>query len=122
MLEIQKATLSKAMKLLNSIGAEYAIVVGEETHGTLELAKKPRPIGKNSVVKKYGKGTVLNYIKPYIDNLKPGDVAQIPVAEFDMHSIGSTASGHAHRIFGFGNYTGMQNKEKNMYELMRLEA
>lgn len=122
MLEIQRTTLSKAMKLLNSIGAEYAIVVGEETHGTLPVAKKPKPASKNSVSHKYGRNVVLNYVKPYIDTLKVGDVAQIPVGDFDLASIAATAASHAHRVFGAGGHTGRTDREKNVFELMRLEA
>ena len=122
MLEIQKAVLIKAIKLLNSIDVDYAILAGEEKHGTLELAVKKTKKGKRSFSSKYGRGTILNYIRPYIDNLKVGEVAQIPAGDYELAAVAAICASHSHRLFGTGGFSGRQNKEKNAYEILRLEV
>jgi hypothetical protein len=122
MLEIQKVVLIKAIRLLNSIDVEYAILAGGEKHGTLELAVKKTKKGERSFSSKYGRGTILNYIRPYIDNLKVGEVVQIPTGEYNLEAVAATSASHSHRMFGNGGYTGRADKEKNVYEILRLEA
>ena len=123
MLEIQRTALTKAMKLLNSIGAEYAIIVGEEKHGTLEvLMKKQKAIkGKKAFSQLYGRSVLRDYVRPYIDPLKVGDVAQIPPGQFMREAIAAAAASYAHQVFGRGGHTGRQDHENNVYELLRLE-
>jgi len=64
----------------------------------------------------------LNYIRPYIDNLKVGEVAQIPAADYELAAVAAICASHSHRLFGSGGFAGKQNKEKNAYEVLRLEV
>lgn len=124
MLEIQRNILTKATKLLNSIGVEYAIVVGDEKYGTLEVAtKKPKSKNKSrSFSEKYGRNVLRNYIKPYVDSLGVGEVAHIPAGEYELAAVAVSAASYAHEIFGNGGHTGRKDKEKNVYEILRLEV
>jgi hypothetical protein len=123
MLEIQKNTLVKAIKLLNSIGVEYAILAGEEKHGTLEVVDKNiKKHGERNFSHKYGRGTLVTYVKPYIENLKVGEVAVIPIGDYEIDAIAATSATYAHKIFGTGGHTGRKDKENNVYEIMRLEV
>lgn len=124
MLEIQRSTLNKAIRLLNSIGVEYAILAGEEKLGTLEIANKKQK-GKNksrSYSNKYGRGALREYVKPYIDSLKVGDVACIPIGDFDFTAIATASASYAHQLFGKGGHTGRTDYQKRVFEIMRLEA
>jgi hypothetical protein len=123
MLEIQRTTLTKAIKLLNSIGAEYAIIVGEEKHGALEVVTKKQKTthGKKAFSHLYGRNVLRDYVKPYIDPLKVGDVARIPPGQFMREAIAASAASYAHQLFGRGGHTGRQDHENNVYELLRLE-
>ena len=122
MLEIQKNTLIKAMKMLNSIDVEYAILANGEKYGTLELAVKKPASSQMSFSDKYGRSVVLNYVKPYVTDLKVGEVVCIPAGDYVLDAVASTASTYAHEKFGVGGYTGHKNKENNTYELLRLEV
>lgn len=123
MLEIQRSILIKATKLLNSIGVEYAIVVGDEKYGTLEVVKKkPVKSGERAFSQKYGRGTVLSHVKPYIDNLSVGEVTHIPAGEYELAAVATSAASYAYEIFGKGGHTGRKDKEKNVYEVLRLEV
>jgi len=122
MLEIQKSVLTKAIKLLNSIEVEYAILANGEKHGTLEVVVKKRREGKRAFSYKYGRGILLNYVKPYIADLKVGEVAYIPAGDYELQAIASTAASYAHGIFGSGGHTGRKDKENNVFEVMRLEV
>jgi len=124
MLEIQKNTLTKAIKLLNSIQVEYAIIAGEEKHGTLEILKKKQK-SKNksrSYSLKYGKGALRNHVKPYVEPLKVGDVACIPVGSFDLTAISTAAASYAYQLFGKGGHIGRTDFKNKVFEIMRLEA
>jgi hypothetical protein len=122
MLEIQKIVLTKAIKLLNSIDVEYAILANGEKYGELEVFEKRGAEGKRSFASKYGRGAVLNYVRPYIDNLKVGEVAKIPAGDFELKAIAATSASHAHRMFGNGAHAGRMDKENNVFEIMRLEV
>lgn len=122
MLEIQKSTLNKAIKLLNSIDVKYAILVGEEKHGTLEVLLEKKPTGTRSFSFKYGRGTILNYVKHYIDNLKVGDTACIPADYYELEAVSNIASSYAHKLFGKGGHASHRNKATNMCEILRLEV
>lgn len=122
MLEIQKNTLFKAIKLLNSIGVEYAILANEEKYGTLEiLEKNPKP-SKRSYSKKYGRGVILKHVRTHIDDLKVGDVVSIPAGDYELDAVANAAASYAHRIFGRDAHTGYSNKDTNTFELLRLEV
>lgn len=124
MLEIQRITLTKAMKLLNSIGAEYAIIVDEEKHGTLEVVtNKQQPKKKSKAfASKYGRNFLRNYVRPYVDRLNVGDVSYIPAGLYELEAVAATAASYAHEIFGKGGHTGRKDKENNIFEIMRLEV
>ncbi len=122
MLEIQKVTLRKAINLLNSIGVEYAILANGEKYGSLEIVPQRAPTKGVSYSKKYGRGVVLNYVKPYIQNLKVGDVAQIPAGDFDLRAVSAIGATLAHDLFGTGGHTSRRDKNNNVVEIMRLEV
>jgi len=122
MLEIQKSVLTKAIKLLNSIKVEYAILADGEKYGTLEVAGKKRTVGKRAFAFKYGRNAVLNYVKPYIDNLEVGEIIQIPLGEYDLDAIAATSASHAHKVFGTGGHTSRKDKKNNTFSIMRLEV
>lgn len=124
MLEIQRNILSKAIKLLNSIEVEYAIIAGGEKHGTLEIAhkKQKRKKKSKSFSFKYGRGALREYVKPYIQDLKVGEVAYIPVGSFDLTAVATSAASYAHGVFGKGGHTGRTDYQKQVFEIMRLEV
>jgi hypothetical protein len=116
-------TLIKAIKLLNSIGVEYAILAGEEKHGTLEIVTKKQKSRKNrSYADKYGRGALRDYVRQYIQPLKVGEVTYVPKGNFDLNEVSTASASYAHFAFGKGGHTGRQDREKQVFEIMRLET
>jgi hypothetical protein len=124
MLEIQRMTLNKAIKLLNSIGVEYAILAGEEKHGTLEIVKK-KTKGRNksrAYSYKYERGALRDYVRKYIEPLKVGEVTYIPKGNFELNEVSTAAASLAHFVFGKGSHVGRTDNEKQVFEVLRLES
>lgn len=76
---IQTRVLINAVKLLDAVGFQYAIIDsdGNKT-GNLEVVTKPK---RRKAL--YPHGEVIKHIKPYIDNIKVNTTVEIPVGKFD---------------------------------------
>jgi hypothetical protein len=93
---IHEKALSNAIKLLNAIGAKYAIVDSDnKTHGELEVKAKAkrRPA-------RYPYGVIRKHIRPYLDHIKVNDTARIPVSPYDMETVYGSASSTATVLWG----------------------
>ena len=93
---VHQKALTNAIKLLNAIGAKYAIVdTDNRTHGELEVKAKAkrRPA-------KYEYGVIRKHIKPYLDHIKVNDTARIPVAPYDLNTVYGSASSTATVLWG----------------------
>ena len=78
--------------------------------------------GVYSYSNKYGRGTLREHVKPYIEPLKVGEVAYIPIGDFDLTAVSTASASYAHQLFGKGGHTGRTDYQKRVFELMRLEA
>jgi hypothetical protein len=93
---IHEKALANAIKLLNAIGAKYAIVDSDnKTHGELEVKAKAkrRPA-------RYPYGVIRKHIRPYLDHIKVNDTARIPVSPYDMETVYGSASSTATVLWG----------------------
>ena len=81
--------LSNAIKLLNAIGAQYAIKDADgNTHGDLKAVSKSK-----RKPNKYPYGSLANHVKPYIASCAVNQTVTIPIGQFDIdHVYGSTSS------------------------------
>jgi hypothetical protein len=86
---VHKKALENAMKLLNAIGAQYAIKTAQgELFGELEAKVKPK-----RAPAKYPYGSLANHVKPYIASCAVNQTVTIPIGQFDLdHVYGSTSS------------------------------
>lgn len=93
---VHEKALTNAIKLLNAIGAKYAIVDSDsKKHGELEVVvkSKRRPA-------KYPYGVIRKHIKPYLDHIKVNDTARIPVSPYDAATVYGSASSTATVLWG----------------------
>jgi len=93
---IHEKALSNAIKLLNAIGAKYAIVDSDlKKHGELEVVakKKRRPA-------KYEYGVIRKHIAPYLEPLKVNESTRIPAAPYDLDTVYGSASSTATVMWG----------------------
>jgi hypothetical protein len=93
---IHEKALSNAIKLLNAIGAKYAIVDSDnKKHGDLNVITK-----KKRAPAKYEYGVIRKHIRPYLDHIKVNDTARIPVSPYDAHTVYGSASSTATVLWG----------------------
>jgi hypothetical protein len=93
---IHTKALTNAVKLLNAIGAKYAIVdVDLKKYGELEVITKSkrRPA-------KYPYGVIRKHIKPYLDHIAVNQTARIPVSPYDATTVYGSASSTATVLWG----------------------
>lgn len=93
---IHTKALTNAVKLLNAIGAKYAIVdVDLKKYGELEVVTKSkrRPA-------KYPYGVIRKHIKPYLDHIKVNETARIPVSPYDANTVYGSSSSTATVLWG----------------------
>jgi len=98
---LHKRAVDNAVKLLNAIGAQYAIIDtdGVKT-GNLEVVTK---IKRRKAL--YPHGEVIKHIKPYIDNIKVNTTVEIPVGKFDLATVYRSVSSNASKLWGTGSHS-----------------
>ena len=103
--------LTSAIKLLNAIGAKYAIVDSDgRTHGELEIKAKAKrkPL-------KYPYGSLANHIRPYLSTCNVNQTVSIPVAPFDLEAVYGSTSSIASKDWGNGCHKiGVSNDKKHV--------
>jgi len=93
---VHQKALTNAIKLLNAIGAKYAIVdTDNRTHGELEVKAKAkrRPA-------RYPYGVIRQHVTPYLTSIKVNETARIPVAPYDLETIYGSSSSAATTLWG----------------------
>jgi hypothetical protein len=118
MLDIQKQTIAKLVAALNGVNASYKIILPDGTeYGALET--KPVKI-KGGRTQPYERGVLLAYVRPFLANLKPGEVAVIPAGVYDMDYLAPCAYREAFELYGKGGSTGARNDKNGTVEILRL--
>lgn len=109
--------LTNAIKLLNAIGAKYAIVdTNGGRHGELEVKAKSKraPL-------KYPYGSLARHIRPYLARCRVNHTIGIPVGQFDIDSVYSSTSSIASKDWGNGNHKIGVNDNKTEVLITRTE-
>jgi hypothetical protein len=116
--------LNNAIKLLNAIGAKYAVLDSDGiVHGDLEVKKKsmmPKTKAKRRALR-YPFGAVVKYVKPYIDITEVNSTTYIPVAPLDLETVYRSASAIACKEWGNGSHKVGTSKDKQTVILTRHE-
>ena len=98
MKEVEKRVLDSAVRMLISLGLEYAIALPDgQVLGTYAATKTRRP-------KKYPHGSITSHIRPYLANAQRGDIIVIPEGDYDLNTIQSTVCTYLGNVFGAGSY------------------
>lgn len=114
---LHEKALSNAIKLLNAIGASYAIKDAEgNLHGDLTSVSK-----KKKAPPKYPFGSVATYIRPYIDSCGVNQTVTIPIGQFDVDRIYGSSSSMATKLWGNGCHKVGTTPDKKNVLLTRTE-
>ena len=109
-----KVTLSNLRQLEKRGILKYKVIVDDEEHGDLEVVKTAKrrklflPLG-----------TMRAHVMPWITDMQPGDLVEIPILEFPPETVRGNACAWANDKWGKGTYTSTVNKATNKVELYR---
>ena len=110
--------LTNAIKLLNAIGAKYAIVDSDNrTHGELEVKAKAK-----RKPAKYPYGSLRRHVAPYLASLQVNQPARIPVHPYDLESVYGSSSSAASTMWGHKAHKVGTTDDKKFVLITRTET
>lgn len=117
--------LKRSITALNAMDAKYIIVMPDGTkyeQGGLKL--EPERTQTNKVRRKRGLvhpiGTVKQYYFPFIKDVTPGQLVEIPYDKYGGELLASGISSYATRIWGKQSAMTVRNNTKGVVEVLRL--
>lgn len=114
---LHEKALSNAIKLLNAIGAQYAIKDAEgNLHGDVKAVAK-----KKKEASKYPYGAISTYVKPYLEACAVNQTITIPVGQFDLNNVYGSASSIATKMWGNKRHKVGTTADKKAVLLTRTE-
>ena len=112
--------LDRAIVILQAMPAvKFVIVLPDGTkyeQGDLQLEKAKRK--RRNL--KYPMGSVALHYKPYLSNLQPKGLIEIPFDMFDAESLRSGIASHCVSAWGKGSVLTSINRSKRCVEVLRL--
>jgi hypothetical protein len=109
-----KVTLSNLRQMEKRGLLKYKVIVDDEEHGSLEVAKT----SKRRVLS-LPFGTMRAHVVPWLTDMQPGDLVEIPILEFPPETVRGNACAWANEKWGRGTYASTINKASNKVELYR---
>jgi hypothetical protein len=104
MINIREVALQKALTFLKASGANYHIQYEGAEYGAPIAPPKPAPKAKGIRGKTRHFG-ITAYVRPYLEELEPDDVARIPTTkQYPSHAITGVANNVAKQNWGVGSY------------------
>ena len=109
--------VEQALDTLSKLGCVYhAQFNGKEyAHGELVEVKKKRTHNSES----YGERA--EYYKPMIENMKAGDLVDVPFAHFSPNELQSSICAYAVGNWGTKSFTTSVNRKTKVVEVLRLK-
>lgn len=93
--KVIEMSIQQAIKLLEATKCGYAIVMPNGERVQNQAFEKS---------KKIKRGSLLQYYKPFFDNVQVGDVVVIPFAEHDRKALACSATSWCSAHWGNGSY------------------
>jgi hypothetical protein len=115
---LQQIALARALKTLDAIGAQYAVIYSAEKYGTLELAPPPRQ--RKDGLPQYPRGETYAYYWPIIEHMEPGDVVKVPFGRFDSTVLSSNISATCSHAWGSGSYVTKRDMDAQNVDILRI--
>jgi hypothetical protein len=119
----KEIALKRAIGLLYASGAQFKVIAEDGTEfGDLKVASieedKPK---KRTRTLKYPYGSIAAHYKPYLLDMKVGDVAKIPYGEFDADTLHSAVAAHCSQFWGRKTYISTARHDDKIVEILRVE-
>jgi len=119
---LKDRTIDDLLKVLRNLGCIYYVKNSEGTefkHGDILSVKVAAP-PKRKRNFEFPKGELGNYVRPFIEHLKPGESTFVPGGKYGPHKLQSSATALCSRLFGNKSYMTSVSRERNALEVLRL--
>jgi len=100
---VVRRTVDAAVRLLQISGVQYKIIAPWGEFGELVFAKETKPRRKRGP-NKYPNGELRSLYLPFIENLKVGEVAQIPLAGYSAKDLQCHVTSYCAHEWGKSSY------------------
>jgi hypothetical protein len=120
---VSQRAIKSALNALTATGCIYKVITttGEEIIHDPDNRLNKRKMTVNRDDLPYEYGDLKRHYAPYVQNMKVGDVVEIPFNDDLPHgAIQSSMSAHLSKVWGNGSYTTATNKTKKVIELLRI--
>lgn len=119
--QVVRKTINQAEALLRASGCSFKIVnsAGEEVIHDPEGRFAPKRAARKRM-SNAPYGELAQYYRPFIADVKVGDVVEIPVGTYVAESLRSSLCARLSTDWGKGSYTCSINKATNTVELLRI--
>ena len=118
---VQEIALSRALKALDAIGAQYAVQYKEQTYGELTVAFRQLPLKlRKDGLPHYRRGATRAHYWPYLEGMKPSDVTAIPYGDFDPRVLVSNVISACIHAWGKGSYIAHRDDAASAVHVLRM--
>jgi len=115
--EIEARALNQAISLLTALGARYGIILPSgEVYG--EKLVEETPQARTRKKPQHPMGTLTNHFRPYVEDLQPGQSAEIPLGGFGQ-GLQNALTGWTSKHWGAGNYLTSVDKASQTLTIIR---
>lgn len=115
-LDVRTVALNRAIQYLDSLGAQYKIILQDGSeYGKLEAAV-PKATRAPS---RYPRGFVREHCRSVMSVMQKGDVVEVPLGDFDLDSIQNGACSLASDLWGNGSVITHKKELANCVEVLR---
>jgi len=119
---LKDRTIDDLLTVLRNLGCSYYVKTSEGAelkHGDIVSVKMAPPQRRKRNFE-FPKGELGNYVRPFIENLKPGESTFVPGGKYGPDKLQSSTTALCSRLFGNKAYMTSTNREHNALEVLRL--
>lgn len=114
--------IKEALNKLEVTNCAFKVILpnGEEhLHDPNDLLNPHKPIKRQRKDRPYG--SLVSYYKPYVEDMKVGDVVEIPWGHFTAQELQSAVTAWCGQNWGNGTVTSSKNEDNQTVEILRLK-
>jgi hypothetical protein len=114
--------LKRTLAALTGLKAEYIIVLPDGTkyeRGSLKLQEQKADPNRRKRGAVHPIGSIKQYYWPFIKDLQPGQIVEVPFDKYGGTLLVSGISSYATRIWGKRSTMTLQNSKKQVVEVLR---
>jgi hypothetical protein len=117
---MKSAIVERSIHTLRAMRAKFIIVLPDgETIVEGDLKLEEPKLGRRRRNPDIPRGALTSYYMPYLQNMKPGDLVEIPYGNFPPAVLAGSISSRVCQMWGNKTTTTAQNSEKKVVEVLR---